>query len=153
LLRGTAIAVAKIGTPAGINMLLNSALDDSPGNRERRSAALLGLEQVYSRNAAIPVAALLARQTGVNEASTLAAKILVNIGDDAAAKALASWFQSADRSASALAANSVARTRSPVLLDAWKRLLGPNQAFRSEEIRVAIREGLERYDEGVSIEK
>jgi HEAT repeat protein len=153
LLRGTAITLAKIGAPSGINLLLNSALDDSPANSDRRSAALLGLEQVYSRNATVPVAALLALQKGANERSILAAKILVNIGDEEAAKALVEWFENTDDSAVELAINSVMRTRTPTLIAAWNASLEPNQTFRSEAVHMAIREALERYHKRVSIEE
>lgn len=146
LLLRTASAIAKIGAPSGINMLLNSALDDNPANSERRRAALFGLEQVYSRNATSPVAALLARQTGVNDASALGIRILVNIGDESAAKALTRWFQEADASAAELAAKAVAGTRTPALLTAWKALSVSKEHFRSEEIRESIRAALERYD-------
>lgn len=138
LLQQTAMAIGKIGAPSGINALLDSALDDTPANSDRRRIALDGLEQVYSRNAAPPVAALLVRQTGANEASALATKLLVNIGDESAAKVLTQWFQEADASVVELAASAVARTRTPVLLHAWKASIESNQAFRSEKVRVAI---------------
>ncbi|MDI1248185.1 MAG: hypothetical protein PSV13_04800 [Lacunisphaera sp.] len=153
LLSRTAIVIAKIGSPSGINLLLKSALDDNPANSDRRRNALNGLEQVYSRNATPPAVALLTQQAGMNGASELATKMLVNIGDESAAKALISWFQEADASAAGLAANAVTGTRTPALLAAWKASLGSDKTFRSEEIRVAIRDALERYYQGISIEK
>lgn len=153
LLSRTAMGIAKIGSPSGINLLLNSALDDNPANSDRRRIALNGLEQVYSRNATPPAAALLTHQSGMNGASALATKMLVNIGDESAAKALISWFQEADASAAGLAASAVTGTRTPALLAAWKASLGSDKVFRSEEIRVAIREALERYYKGISIER
>lgn len=153
LLSRIAISMSKIGAHSAMDTLLSAALDDSQSNSVHKRAALFGLEEVYSRNATQPVASLLACQDSANDASALASKLLVKIGDEVAAKALTSWFQKADASAVELAATSVARTRTPDLLDAWKALSASNQAFRSEEIRTAIREALKRYNRSISIEK
>jgi hypothetical protein len=89
----------------------------------------------------------------MNGASALATKMLVNIGDESAATALISWFQEADASAAGLAANAVTGTRTPALLAGWKASLGSDKSFRSEEIRVAISEALEKYYKGISMER
>jgi len=145
LLPSIAVAMAKVGAPSGIELLLSSALDGSPNDLRTQVAQRSLLQEVLNPHAVPTLSALLVNQPPTSAASRLASGALANMVDAASAKALLNWLQSADAGAAPLAYDYVVRTRAPAQLAAWESALDPIMPFRSEKNREAIRAGLAEY--------
>lgn len=151
LLQAVGIAMAEIGAPEGVALLLSSTslpagIDDVHG-----SVAKAALEKVYADQAVVPVAEFLRRQPAATPASALAGKILVNIGSAEAGKVLLGWLQNAEAAASSEAYEFVISTRSPALLKVWRDTSDQSMSFRSEVVRRSIQNGLSDYQRGRSL--
>jgi hypothetical protein len=151
LLHAASFAMAEIGAPPAVELLLESALLDDGKDDVRKSAALSALKEVFRENAIPPVAALLARQPDLSPATVLAGQILVHIGSAQAGTVLLGWLQKADGGVASSAHAFVVSTRSPALLKIWSGALDQSVPFRSEEVRQAIGEGLKEYRQARSL--
>ena len=147
LLIAVAVAMAKIGAPSAVDLLLSAAFMEDRKDDVRKRAALGVLDKIYTPNAVPPVAARLAAQPATAPASAITGSILVGIGDPSAAKALLGWLQVADADTTTAARTFTVRTRTPELVAAWNAALDSKTVFRSEEVREAIRAGLTEYNQ------
>lgn len=150
LLIYAAVAMAKIGAPSSIEMLLSSALANDGKDTLRKSAAEGALGKVYTKNAVLPVATFLAKQSPSSSAARLAGNILVGIGDATAGQALIDWVKNADESAAPLVSEFTNRTATPAMFEIWKSAINPAIPFKSESNRKAISIALEEHLKGTS---
>lgn len=145
LLQAVGVAMAEIGAPEGIALLLKSASLADGGDEMHGRVAKIALGKVYADQAAVPVIEFLSREPASSPASALAGKILVNIGSAEAGKALLGWLQNAEDGAASEAYEFVVSTRSPALLKVWSSSSDQSVPFRSEKVRQAIQGGLSDY--------
>ena len=145
LVASVAFAMAKVGAPSGVELLMSSALAPGPQDDFRASAAREALAEMLNSDAVPTLSARLANDTPTDTASILASSTLLAIGDEIASKAILNWLQNADESAAPLAHDFVARTRTPAQLEAWESALNPAVRFRSEKNREAVRVGLAEF--------
>jgi HEAT repeat protein len=148
LLIATAVAMAKVGAPSGIKLLLSSALATDPQSDQRKQAALNALPEARNPHAVPILTDLLANQPPTSESSKLASSILAEMVFPVAAKSLVNWLQTADASAAPLALSYAVNARTPTLLQACQAALDPSVPFRSEQNREAIRTGLAQRQAG-----
>lgn len=149
LIRSTASAMAEIGTPSGIDLLLSAALGTDERDKERQIAAQAALLKVYQRDAVPPLAARLANQPPTSEVVKLVAPILARTNGPAGQEALVSWLQSRSENAAPLVHDLIRQQiRTDPLESAWAKALDPAVSFSNEENRKAIREALDAYRAG-----
>ena len=146
LLASVAVAMAKVGAPAGVRLLLSSVVSETAPGDVRSSLAHAVLPEIMNRNAVPVLSELLATNPPSSVVGTVLGETLVSIGNDEAAKALINWIQNADDSATPSAYKFVLQTRAPATRDFWEAALNASVSFRSEKNRNAIREGLAEYD-------
>jgi hypothetical protein len=153
LLRSTAVSMARIGTPSGIELLLSAALTPDSKDQTRQIAAQDALLQVDKPEAAPPLAARLANQPPASEVVQLVAPILVRNPAPAAQEALVGWLRSRPENAAPLVDHLI---RQRIIVDpfqsAWATALDPAVPFRNEENRQAIRAALAAYRAGRTLE-
>ena len=154
LLIGAATAMAKIGTPSGIELLLSATLVTNEQDHFRSvTARQMLINEVYKSNAVPPLAARLSEQSPTSDAAKLVAPILVKIGDVTAAKAVVSWLQGTTDSAAPLIRDLIVQqTTNPEMFKAWAAALNPGLPFRNEQNREAIRAGLAEREAGIKHE-
>lgn len=149
LIRSTATAMAKIGTPSGIELLLSAALATDKRDEARQQAAYYALQQTYRHDAVPPLAARLANQPPDSEAVKLVAPVLARIGDATAGKALVDWLQGRSENAAPLIDDLIRQRWLTNPFEAgWAAALDPALPFKNEENRKAIREALNAYRAG-----
>ena len=149
LIRSTASAMAEIGTPSGIDLLLSAALATDDQDKERKTAAQAALLNVHLRDAVPPLAARLANQPPTSEVVKLVAPILAGINGPAAQEALVGWLRTRPENAAPLVYDLIRqRILGDPLESAWATALDPAVPFNSEENRKAIREALDAYRAG-----
>lgn len=145
-MRSTASAMAKIGKPSGIELLLTAALATDERNEERKAVAQSALEEVNDGDAVPPLAARLKDQPPTSEAFKLLAPILAGTSAPEGQQALVSWLQERPENVGPLVHDFI---RNPQLYDplesAWAKALDPAVPFKNEENRKAIRENLDAY--------
>jgi hypothetical protein len=145
LLASVAVAMAKVGAPSGVDLLISSALASGFQDEIRANAAREALGEMLNSSAVPVLSARLSNETPTDTASVLASSTLVAIGDEIAAKALLNWLQNANESVAQLAHDYTIQTRTPAQLEAWELALNPAVPFRSEKNREAIRTGLAEF--------
>lgn len=145
LLSNLAKAMAELGAPDCIELLLGAALGENGVDQNRQQYARQVLPKIFAGNAVPPVAARLSVTAPKSDASQTAAQILSKIGDATAAHALINWLRASDGSAASFIPELVTRSATPLLLDAWQAALQPEVTYRSEANREAIRAGLKVY--------
>jgi HEAT repeat protein len=145
LLLSVSAAIAKIGAPGGIELLLSSVRATNSPESSRSRAVQLALAEVINPRAVPPLAAMLGSQPPTGAPGIMAGSALVAIGDAAASKALIDWIRDADASAAGSVRAYVLRTRHPAMLQAWESALDSTVVFRSEANRDAIRSGLDEF--------
>jgi HEAT repeat protein len=146
LLNSAAFAIAKIGAPSGVQLLLSAALSEAPSDAPRKRIAQFALQEVLNSHAVPILTELLVDNPPTSERSELAASILDEMGAPDAARSLINWLKTTDESAAPLAKSYVVRTRSRTMVKAFRAALDPSVAFYREQNREAIREGLAEYD-------
>jgi hypothetical protein len=155
LLSSTAIAMARLGAPHSIELLLGSALGD--GNQEdgRPSwARMMLIEATYKKEAVPPLAARLTNQAANTETAKLIVPTLVRIGDTTAAKVVIEWLETTNSSAEPFVSELIVRyTRTVPMLAAWKAALNPAVRFHDDRIREAIRDELDLYERGSGLNR
>lgn len=146
LIRSTASAMAKIGKPSGIELLLSAALASDDRDKARKDAASFALQLAYINDAVPPLAARLANQPPTSDAVQLVAPILARIGDETAGKALVDWLQGRNENAAALIDDLIRqRWLTNPIESGWGAALDPAVPFKNEDNRKAIREALDAY--------
>ncbi len=149
LIRSTAAAMAKMGRPSGVELLLSAALATEDRDKERAIAAKAALLKVYQREAVPPLAARLAGQPPTSDAVKLVAPILAGTNGTEGQKALVEWLQSRPENAAPLVEQLFLRNiRTDPFESAWSTALDPAVPFKNEENRKAIREALDAYRAG-----
>jgi len=146
LLMSTAVAMAKVGAPSSIKLLVSSALPGEYQGGIRQRAAQEALHDVLNPHAVPVLAALLVDQPPTSATAWLASGTLAAMASKSAAKPLLQWLEGADATAAQLARTYVVQARNPALIKAFWAALDPSVPFRSEENREAIRSGLAQYD-------
>jgi hypothetical protein len=149
LIRGTAVAMAGIGTPSGIEMLLAAALETDDRDKERKNAAKAALLKV-NLGAAVPaLAARLADQPPTSDAVKLVAPSLARTSGPDGQTALVSWLQGRSENAAPLVHDLIRQQiRTDPFESAWAKALDSAVPFKNEENRKAIREALDAYRAG-----
>ncbi len=149
LIMGTASAMARLGTPSGVELLLSAALATDDGDKTRKIAAQAALRQVDAREAVPTLAARLASQPPTSEVVEMIAPILVKISGPTGHEALVSWLRTRPENAAPLVDDLV---RQQIHVDpfetAWATALDPAVPFRNEANRQAIRTALAAYRAG-----
>jgi len=149
LLTSTSTAMAKIGTPSGIELLLTAALATDDRDKARQQAAYDALKEARRPSAVPPLAARLANQPPTSDAVKLVAPILAANSAPGAQQALVDWLRDRPENAASLVHDLI---RQRILGDpfesAWATALDPAVPFRNEENRKAIREALDAYRAG-----
>ena len=149
LIISTASAMARIGKPSGIELLLSAALATDERDKKRQIAAESALWEVFVGDAVPPLAARLANQPPTSEVVKLVAPILARTNGPAGQKALVSWLQSRSENAAPLVHDLIRQQiRTDPFDSAWAKALEPGVAFKNEENRKAIREALDAYRAG-----
>ncbi len=153
LLTGTALSMARVGTPSGIELLLSAALAKDDKDKPRQFAAEAALPEVKKVEAVPPLAARLANQPPTSEAVQLVAPVLVKMVDPSAQEALVGWLRTRPENAAPLVDGLI---RQQILVDpfetAWAKALDPAVPFRNEANRQAIRTALAAYRAGRTLE-
>lgn len=146
LITSTSVAMAKIGKPSGIELLLMAAFATDERDKRRRIAAQSALWEVSKGDAVPPLAARLANQPPTSEAVKLVAPILARTIALDGQKALVSWLQGRTENAAPLVHDLI---RQHIRIDpfesAWAKALDSGVPFKNEENRKAIREALDAY--------
>jgi hypothetical protein len=142
LLVSTAHAIARIGSPSGVKVLLDSALLNTSTEGFRVAVARNALAEVRNPNAVSMLSTRLAAQTTVNDETVILGNTLVAIGKPIAVEALLGWLQQANEDAAPLVNDYVSKSRTNAVLRLWKSALEPSVPFLSEKIRDAIRTGV-----------
>lgn len=145
LLMSTAVAMAKVGAPSSIKLLVSSALPGVLQGGIRQRAAQEALHDVLNPHAVPVLGALLVDQLPTSATAWLASGTLAGMNAPSAAKSLLEWLEGADATAAQLARTYVVQARSPALIKAFRAALDPSVPFRSEVNREAIRSGLAQY--------
>lgn len=149
LLRSTSTAMAKIGTPSSVELLLSAALATDDRDKARQQAAYEALKEVYKSSAVPPLAARLANQPPTSEVIVLVAPILATNGAPEAQQALVDWLKGRAEDATPLIHDLI---RQRILVDpvksAWGAALDPSVPFCNEQNRKAIRDALDAYRAG-----
>jgi hypothetical protein len=145
LLNSVATAIAGIGAPSGIRLLLSSALDGGQTDRVRSQAAKNALQEVLNPDAVPILSEMLVGNPPSSDAGKLASGTLARMNAPASAQSLMNWLENSDESAAPLAVSYVVQARSPAMLKAFQSALDPSVRFRSEQDREAIRAGLAQY--------
>ena len=149
LLRSTATAMSRIGTPSGIELLLSAALATDDRDKARQQAAYYALQEAYQSNAVPPLAARLANQPPTSPEVQLVAPILARITDPSASNAVVGWLQGRSENAAPLIHDYIRqRMLGDPFTSAWATALDPSVPFKNEENRKAIREALDAYRAG-----
>ena len=149
LLRSTATAMARIGTPSGIELLLSAALATDDRDKARQQAAYYALQETYQSNAVSPLAARLTNQSPTSPEVQLVAPILARITDPSASNAVVGWLQGRSENAAPLIHDYIRqRMLGDPFTSAWATALDPAVPFKNEENRKAIREALDAYRAG-----
>lgn len=140
-------AMAQVGAPSSIELLLTAALAPNGQDDERKKEALYALESanILNENAVPPLAARLSNEAPESEASKLASSTLARMTVRPAANALVAWLQTADGSAATLAQEYATNTQFPEI---WQTALNSAIPFNNEQNRDAIRVGLLAYHSG-----
>ncbi len=148
LIRSTANAMARIGAPSGIDLLLSAALATDDRDLERKTEARLAFREINKNMAVPPLAARLVDQPATSEAVKLLVPILTGISGEAGHKALVAWLQTRPENCAALVHDLFRRQ---ILGDldsfekSWATALDPSAPFRNEENRKAVQEALEAF--------
>jgi hypothetical protein len=146
LIRSTAVAMARIGKPSGIELLLSAALATDERDKKRQIAAESALWEVFVGDAVPPLAARLANQPPTSAVVKLVAPILARTNGPVGQEALVSWLQSRSENAAPLVHDLIRQQiRTDPFESAWAKALEPGAAFNNEENRKAIREALDAY--------
>lgn len=149
LIRSTASAMAKMGAPSGIELLVSAALATDDRDKVRQQTAFYALQGVYKGEAVPPLAARLADQPPTSEAVKLVAPVLARTNGPDGQTALVSWLQTRPENAAPLVHDLIRQQiRSDPFDSAWAKALEPGVAFKNEENRKAIREALDAYRAG-----
>ncbi len=149
LIISTASAMARIGKPSGIEMLLSAALATDERDKKRRIAAESALWEVFVGDAVPPLAARLANKSPTSPEVQLVAPILARITDPSASKAVVDWLQDRRENAAPLIHDYIRQhMRGDPFTSAWATALDPAVPFKNEENRKAIREALDAYRAG-----
>jgi HEAT repeat protein len=147
-MRSSAESIGRIGSASGVEVLLAAALAPDGKDDVRREKAAYGLLKVNQPSAVPPLAAILEKNPPGSQANTVAFRTLNQIGDKTASEAVMKWFQTTDSSAAAQAKEWAAHVRTTAQDQAAQSALDPKVPFRSEEIRKALRAGLEAQRAG-----
>ena len=147
LLHSVGSSMARVGAPSSIEMLLTAALAPAGQDDMRKQAARDALTgtTILNDHAVPTLAARLSNDAPTNEASQLAGNILFKMQGPVANQALVAWMENADVSAAPLALELATNGQSPEI---WQAALNPAVPFRSEQNRLAIRQGLVAYHAG-----
>ena len=153
LIRSTAVGLAKIGTPSGIELLLTAALATDDRDKARQQAAYEALKESRQPSAVPPLAARLAGQPPTSLEVQLVAPVLARITDPSASNAVVGWLQGRSENAAPLIHDYIRqRMLGDPFTSAWATALDPGVPFKNEEnrkaIRKAIREALDAYRAG-----
>ena len=150
LLIFVAEAMAQVGAPSSVELLLSAALSDDKKGDARKRAAEEALTKVHTNNALPAVVALLENQSSVNQSTVLACNMLVRIGDAESGRVLMEWIRKADKSVAPAVSTFVMGTRTPEILDAWGAAIDARVSFKSEENREMIARALKEYRDGIA---
>ena len=143
LVISTAVAMARIGKPSGIELLLSAALATDERDKRRRIAAESALWEVFVGDAVPPLAARLANQPPTSEAVKLVAPILARTNGPDGQTALVSWLQGRPENAAPLVHDLIRQQiRTDPFESAWAKALDPAVPFKNEDNRKAIREAM-----------
>ncbi len=153
LLSSVAYAMAKVGAPKGVELLLNSALATGPGLDFRSRVAAEALAVVTNPDAIPVLSARLSAQAAANSETRLASGTLAAMGYPDAVTVLLGWLRNADEGAAPLARSYVARSRTDAVLQLWNSALDPAVSFRNEKVREAIRAGLDDFQRNKSVRR
>jgi hypothetical protein len=135
-IRSTASAVAEIGTPSGIELLLSAALATDVRDKSRHDAAMNALEKVYEREAVPPLATRLTEQPPTSEAVKLVAPILARTNGPVGQEALVNWLRSRPEDVAPLVHDLIRQQiRTDPFQSAWATSLDPAVPFENEENR------------------
>jgi hypothetical protein len=151
LLTSLGEAMARIGKPSSIELLVSAALARDGKDDVRKRLAQGWLTTVISKDAVPPLAALLAKNRPTSPEAVLAFTTLaqiVDMKDRTSIETMMKWLQNADSSAAPLALNWIAHARNGPEIKAAKAALDPAVPFRSEANREALRAGLDKYNSG-----
>lgn len=149
LIRSTASAMAKMGAPSGIELLVSAALATDARDKVRQQTALYALQDVYKGEAVPPLAIRLSNQPSTSDAVKLIAPILARTSGPDGQAALVSWLQTRPENAAPLVHDLIRQQiRTDPFQSAWAKALDPGVPFKNEENRTAIREALDAYRAG-----
>ena len=144
MLQTTALAIAEIGAPDGIKMLIDATVNGAQDALRSQSASS-ALSHITNPDAVPVLSGVLMEQSGVNRTSTLIGDSLASMLNQGSATALLDWLKNEDDAASPLARKFVMESRPDATLSVWKTSTSPRNAFKSEAVRQAIIEGLSEY--------
>jgi len=150
IMLSSAESLGRIGSASGVDVLLAAALAPDGQDDVRREKAAYGLLKVNQPSAVPPLAAALEKNPPGSQANTVAFRTLNQIGDKTASAAVVKWLQAADSSAVEQAA-SWGHVRTTAQAEAAQAALDPKVPFRSEEVRRALRAGLNAHRAGIII--
>ena len=149
LIRSTAAAMAKMGRPSGVELLLSAALATDGRDKARQQTAYYALQEVYRGEAVPPLAARLADQPPTSEAVKLVAPILARTSGPAGQEAVVNWLRNRPENAAPLVHDLIRQQiRTDPFETAWATAVDPAVPFKNEENRKAIREALDAYRAG-----
>jgi hypothetical protein len=149
LIRSTAAAMAKMGRPSGVELLLSAALATDGRDKARQQTAYYALQEVYRGEAVPPLAARLADQPPTSEAVKLVAPILARTSGPAGQEAVVNWLRNRPENAAPLVHDLIRQQiRTDPFESAWATAVDPAVPFKNEENRKAIREALDAYRAG-----
>ena len=142
LLNSAAIAMAKVGAPSGVKLLIDSAISTASPTDFRARMAETALTTTMNPHAIPVVSEVLLTETTADARSKIASRTLAEIGRADAIKVLIGWFQNADDGAAVLVRNCIKKIRNNAELQQWDSAVGPSAQFHSEINREAIKAAL-----------